>query len=85
MRKALFLITVFFLSAFIFFKSNTWESYKVVETKRGMRYVSIKHRLRWDRFFNYVQHLPKKILESDAIRSVNKKAPAASGDTAQHR
>lgn len=68
MKKILFLVIFFLLFLFIFFKSNTWETYRMRETRRGIGYVVIKHRLHWDRFYNYIKNIPKRIIESDIFK-----------------
>lgn len=63
----IFLACVIILFAFIFFKSDTWETYKVNETENKIEYVSVRHRLRWDRFFSYVKEIPQKVSESGLL------------------
>lgn len=68
MKKIFFFAALLYLFMFIFFDSNTWESYKEKETKMGVEYVSVKHKLRWDRFFGYIRNIPDKILESGIFK-----------------
>ena len=59
-----------FLFMLVFLKSGTWETYKERERKMGVEYTVIKHRLHWDRFFDYIKDAPRMILESDIIKSI---------------
>jgi hypothetical protein len=68
MKKLLWFMGLFFLFAFIFLKSNTWETYKALEIKRGIEYTSIRHRLRWERFFNYIKTTPERISKSNIFK-----------------
>jgi len=70
MKKLLWFMGLLFLFSFIFLKSNTWESYKALEIKGGVEYISIRHRLRWDRFFNYIKTAPERISKSDVLKSL---------------
>jgi hypothetical protein len=58
-----FLIIIFFLFLFVFFKSNTWE---VHHTMKGdvIDYDAMKHSIHWDRFFDYIINISKKIQRS---------------------
>jgi len=68
MKKIFYLVVVLFLFLFVFFKSNTWQTYKTIETKRGLEVMSYTHRLHWDRFLDYIKNIPREILKSLPIR-----------------
>lgn len=63
MKKLLFFAALIFLFMFILFKSNAWETYKDVEIRQGAEYVSYKHRMRWDRFLDYIKEMPEKAMK----------------------
>ena len=64
MKKIVFLIIIVFLFIVIFIKSNTWEISVETENREGMEYLVTKHSIHWDRFFNYVKDIPRKIVNS---------------------
>jgi len=64
MKKIILLIIVLSLFMFIFIKSNTWQIRSIKESKAGVEYKRTKHSLHWDRFFNYIKRLPKKIIKA---------------------
>lgn len=59
-----------YLFMFAFLKSGTWETYKKRETKMGVEYTVIKHRMHWYRFFDYIKDTPQRILKTDIIKSL---------------
>ncbi|MFC1666593.1 hypothetical protein ACFL0P_01805 [Candidatus Omnitrophota bacterium] len=70
MKKLLCLIAIAFLLGFVFFESNTWETQKVSERRDGFMFTRVRHRLCWDRFFDYIKNTPKRVLESDIVTSL---------------
>ncbi|NQT75929.1 MAG: hypothetical protein HQ566_05345 [Candidatus Omnitrophica bacterium] len=70
MRKMFFFAVMLFLFMLVFIKSETWETYKTRETRMGVEYTVLRHRLHWDRFFDYIKDAPRMILESGIIKSI---------------
>ena len=59
----IFLIIIFFLFLFVFFKSNAWEVHYTMKGG-GIDFNTMKHSIHWDRFFDYIISISKEIKRS---------------------
>jgi len=73
MKKILMLFLILAIFLFVFIKSNTWQTSKIIEKKGGVEYITMKHSLHWDKFFYYAKNIPKKIFNSDSLKNIFKK------------
>ena len=59
MSRFFFILLIISFFAFVFFKSDTLETiYTTATNEVDVEYVSTRYKLRWDRFFDYLQNLP---------------------------
>lgn len=63
MKKTLLSIIILTAFLFIFLKSNTWETRRKTETRMGVEYGVIEHRLNWDNFFRYLNYLYRSVVD----------------------
>ena len=61
-RLFLFIIALAILLS-VFLKSNTWETHRKIETKMGVEYTVIEHRINWSNFFRYLNYLYRSALD----------------------
>jgi len=63
MKRLLFFIIISAVFFSIFFKSDTWETYRRIETKMGIDYTVIEYRLNWSNFFGYLNYLYRIVID----------------------
>ncbi len=61
MGRLFFILLILGFFVFVFFKSDTLEvTYTTTRDEVNIEYVRAKYRLHWERFFDYLQDLPRE-------------------------
>jgi len=63
MKRLLLFIIILAVFFSIFLKSNAWETHRRIETKMGVEYGVIEHRLNWSNFFGYLNYLYRIVID----------------------
>ena len=62
MKRLLLFIIILAVLFSVFLKSNTWETRRRIETKMGVEYTVVEHRLNWSNFFGYLNYLYRSVM-----------------------